>query len=236
MSASINPAPTAPPVVLSAVNLSKSFASPTGEITVLREVNLNITAGETVSIRGESGSGKTTLLYCLAGLEQPDRGELHWEGRPVDARNTGQLARIRAALIGFVFQSYYLVPEMNALENVLLAGRIAGHTGLGQEARARDLLARVGLEKRLLHVPGKLSGGEAQRVAVARALLNRPRLLLADEPTGNLDEETAEEVMGLLLRLCAEEGAALVLVTHHSGFAARTGRALRLAHGGLATA
>ncbi len=236
MSAPLAPStPGTLPMVLTAVNISKRFASPTGEITVLRDVNLSVAAGETVSIRGESGSGKTTLLYCLAGLEQPDGGQLHWEGRPVDARNTTQLARMRAALIGFVFQSYYLVPEMNALENVLLAGRIAGRSGLEMEARARDLLARVGLEKRLLHVPGKLSGGEAQRVAVARALLNRPRLLLADEPTGNLDEETAEEVMGLLLRLGAEEGAALVLVTHHAGFAARTGRALRLAHGGLET-
>jgi predicted ABC-type transport system involved in lysophospholipase L1 biosynthesis ATPase subunit len=200
---------------------------------VLREVDLDIATGESVSIRGESGSGKTTLLYCLAGLEQADQGELEWEGRPVGVLGAAGRARARARLIGFVFQSYYLAPELNALENVLLAGRVAGAHG-GDAARARDLLGRVGLAERLRHVPGQLSGGEAQRVAVARALLNRPRLLLADEPTGNLDERTAEEVMGLLLRLSAEEGAALALVTHHAGFAARTGRALRLEHGRLA--
>jgi predicted ABC-type transport system involved in lysophospholipase L1 biosynthesis ATPase subunit len=127
-----------------------------------------------------------------------------------------------------------LTPELDAFENVLLARRLAGRVRPEDEARARDLLERVGLGARLRHVPGKLSGGEAQRVALARGLLNRPRLLLADEPTGNLDERTAEEVINLLLQLCAQEGAALALVTHHAGFAARTSRALRLANGVLA--
>ncbi len=225
-----------PAPILTATGLAKSYPTPSGDLAVLREVDLQVTAGESVSIRGESGSGKTTLLYCLAGLEPVDRGELHWDGHNVTALNVGARARIRAKILGFVFQSYHLTPELDALENVLLARRLAGRVRPEDESRARELLARVGLGGRLRHVPGKLSGGEAQRVAVARALLNRPRLLLADEPTGNLDERTAKEVINLLLRLCAEENTALVLVTHHAGFAALTRRALRLEQGVLASA
>ena len=220
--------------ILNARNLRKCYRTPAGELPVLCGVDLVVSPGESVSIRGESGSGKTTLLYCLAGLEEIDAGELSWDGRPVTALRPSARARIRAELLGFVFQSYYLTPELDALENVLLARRLAGPVRAEDHARTRDLLGRVGLAGRLRHVPGQLSGGEAQRVAVARALLNRPRLLLADEPTGNLDEHTAEEVIDLLLRLCAEENTALVLVTHHAGFAARVGRPLRLIHGVLA--
>ena len=155
---------------------------------------------------------------------------------PVTALRPAERAPARARILGFVFQSYYLTPELDALENVLLARRLVGPLRAEDTARARDLLGRVGLGQRLRHAPGKLSGGEAQRVAVARALLNRPRLLLADEPTGNLDERSAEEVISLLLRLCAEENTALVLVTHHAGFAARAARALRLEHGVLVAA
>jgi predicted ABC-type transport system involved in lysophospholipase L1 biosynthesis ATPase subunit len=169
-------------------------------------------------------------------LEQFDAGTLEWEGRVVNALGAAELARARGQLLGFVFQSYCLAPELDALDNVLLARRVIGRLRPEDRARAKELLERVGLGARMGHVPGKLSGGEAQRVAVARALLNRPRLLLADEPTGNLDESTAEEVIALLLRLCGEERTALVLVTHHAGFAGRTGRALRLEHGALAPA
>jgi lipoprotein-releasing system ATP-binding protein len=222
--------------ILHAVGLIKSYATPEGDLPVLRGVDLAVSPGESVSIRGESGSGKTTLLYCLAGLEEIDRGELKWDGHAITAMRPADRAPTRARLLGFVFQSYYLTPELNALENVLLARRLAGRVRAEDRARARDLLERVGLRQRERHVPGKLSGGEAQRVALARALLNRPRLLLADEPTGNLDERTAEDIIQLLLRLCAEEDTALVLVTHHAGFAARTARALRLEHGILVSA
>jgi lipoprotein-releasing system ATP-binding protein len=221
--------------ILSARDLRKCYRTPSGDLPVLCGVDLAVAPGESVSIRGESGSGKTTLLYCLAGLEEVDRGELAWDGRPVTALRPSARAKARAGLLGFVFQSYYLTPELDALENVLLARRLAGPIRTEDKTRARDLLGRVGLAGRLHHVPGQLSGGEAQRVAVARALLNRPRLLLADEPTGNLDEHTAEEVISLLLRLCAEEGTTLVLVTHHAGFAARAARPLRLEHGVLTT-
>ncbi len=224
------------PPILSAAGLTKSYATPAGPLPVLCGVDLAVTPGESVSIRGESGSGKTTLLYCLAGLEEIDGGALAWDGLAVTPLRPAARAPARARLLGFVFQSYYLTPELDALENVLLARRLLGPLRPADTARARDLLGRVGLGGRLRHVPGKLSGGEAQRVALARALLNHPRLLLADEPTGNLDERTAEEVIALLLRLCAEENTALVLVTHHAGFAARTARALRLAHGLLAPA
>jgi predicted ABC-type transport system involved in lysophospholipase L1 biosynthesis ATPase subunit len=222
--------------VLTAAGLGKSFRTPFGPLEVLRSADFEVAAGESVSIRGESGSGKTTLLYCLAGLERFDRGKLQWDGREVGALGAADLARARGELLGFVFQSYCLAPELDAFENVLLARRVVGRVRTEDRVRTRALLERVGLGERMRHVPGKLSGGEAQRVAVARALLNRPRLLLADEPTGNLDERTAEDVMSLLLRLCAEENTALVLVTHHAGFAGRTARALRLERGVLGPA
>jgi predicted ABC-type transport system involved in lysophospholipase L1 biosynthesis ATPase subunit len=223
-----------PPPILHATGLTKSYATPAGPLPVLCGVDLAVAPGESVSIRGESGSGKTTLLYCLAGLEEVDRGEIAWDGLAVTALRPAARAPARARILGFVFQSYYLTAELDALENVLLARRLAGPVRAADTARARDLLGRVGLGARLRHVPGQLSGGEAQRVALARALLNHPRLLLADEPTGNLDERTAEQIITLLLRLCAEENTALVLVTHHAGFATRTARSLRIEHGLLA--
>jgi predicted ABC-type transport system involved in lysophospholipase L1 biosynthesis ATPase subunit len=225
---------TAP--VLAARGLAKIYRTPFGALEVLHSADFEVGAGESVSIRGESGSGKTTLLYCLAGLERCDGGQLFWEGQDVGGLRAAELAQTRGKLLGFVFQSYCLAPELDALDNVLLARRVAGRVRPEDRARAGELLERVGLGQRKRQVPGKLSGGEAQRVAVARALMNRPRLLLADEPTGNLDEKTAEEVMGLLLRLCGEEQTALVLVTHHAGFAGRTQRALRLEHGVLRSA
>jgi len=222
-----------PAPILQARDLRKCFRTPAGDLPVLCGVDLEVAPGESVSIRGESGSGKTTLLYCLAGLEEIDQGQIDWDGKSATALRPPARAKARADLLGFVFQSYYLTPELDALENVLLARRLAGPVRAEDEARARDLLGRVGLAGRLHHVPGQISGGEAQRVAVARALLNRPRLLLADEPTGNLDERTAEEVIALILRLCAEENTALVLVTHHAGFASRVARPLHLVRGVL---
>jgi predicted ABC-type transport system involved in lysophospholipase L1 biosynthesis ATPase subunit len=213
--------------VLSARGLRKAFASGDARLEVLRGVDLDIAAGESVSIRGESGSGKSTLLNLLAGLDSPDSGTVDWGG----SADTG--ARRRAAYLGMVFQSFYLIPELDALANVILARRILGGMDAAARARALELLARVGLSGRAHHLPSQLSGGERQRVALARALMNSPRLILADEPTGNLDEGTGDGVVELLLGLCASADAALVLVTHNVAYAAKTRRSLVLHAGRL---
>ncbi len=213
-------------VVLSAVGVRKSYPSGDRRIEVLCGVDLRVAAGESVSIRGESGSGKSTLLNLLSGLDAPDAGEIRWDG-------SAPAAGTRARYLGMVFQSFYLIPELDAWQNVLMAGRMLGSPGADSRARARDLLERVGLGDRASHLPAQLSGGERQRVAVARALMNSPRLLLADEPTGNLDERTGEAVIDLLLGLSRETGTALVLVTHNPAHAARTARALTLHDGRL---
>jgi predicted ABC-type transport system involved in lysophospholipase L1 biosynthesis ATPase subunit len=216
--------------VLRAEGLFKSYRSGEAMLEVLRGVDLEIQAGESVSIRGESGSGKSTLLHLLAGLDVPDSGRVLWAGSP----DTG--ASRRAAYLGMVFQAFYLVPELDALANVLLARRILGRVDASSRDRARELLGAVGLAGRAHHLPSQLSGGERQRVALARSLMNRPNLVLADEPTGNLDERTGNEVVELLLGLCASAGTALVLVTHNGAHAARTGRSLRMTAGTLGAA
>ena len=213
--------------VLSARGLRKAFASGDARLEVLRGVDLDIAAGESVSIRGESGSGKSTLLNLVAGLDSPDEGSVTWEG----SADTG--ARRRASYLGMVFQSFYLIPELDALANVILARRIHGGLDGAARARARDLLSHVGLSARMHHLPTQLSGGERQRVALARALMNSPRLILADEPTGNLDEGTGDAVIDLLLGLCKSADAALVLVTHNLAHASKTKRSLRLHSGRL---
>lgn len=219
--------------VLAANAIRKSFASPAGTIDVLRGVDLAVAAGERVSVRGESGAGKTTLLQILGGLDAPDSGELFWNGERITGRGNAFLAKARTKLIGYVFQFFHLVPELTALENVLLAARIAGTPVRAAREQARELLSRVGLGERVGHLPAKLSGGECQRVAIARALVNRPPLILADEPTGNLDERTGESVMSLLLDVCRERDAALFLVTHNLEFADRADRRLVLRRGVL---
>ncbi len=215
--------------VLQAVGLQKSFLSGERTLEVLRGVDLSVAAGESVSIRGESGSGKSTLLHLLAGLDSCDGGTLRWAG------STKTDASRRSAFLGMVFQSFYLIPELTALDNVLMAARMAGKSGGAQRSRAAELLQRVGLAERARHVPANLSGGERQRVAVARALMNRPKLLLADEPTGNLDEKTGDTVIELLLDLCRETGTALVLVTHNAVHAEKTDRQLSM-HDGVLSA
>ena len=219
--------------VLSAQNLKKSFTTPAGTIEVLRNVNLAVARGESVSVRGESGAGKTTLLQILGGLDTPDSGELFWNGERITKRGNAFLAKARTKLIGYVFQFFHLVPELTALENVLLAARIAGTPMRQAREQAKELLTRVGLAERMSHLPTKLSGGECQRVAIARALINRPPLILADEPTGNLDECTGEAIMQLIIEVCREQNTALLLVTHNLDFAARTDRRLVLRHGVL---
>ena len=224
-----NHSPGAP--VLGARGLRKTY--PSGDLTleVLSGLDLAVAAGESVSIRGESGSGKSTLLNLLAGLDRPDGGELSWAGEAVQGLDLGRLTERRGRFLGMVFQAYYLLPEIDALANILMGARVAGAVGAAERARAAALLQRVGLGARGHHLPAHLSGGERQRVAVARALMNRPRVILADEPTGNLDERTGDGVIQLLLEVCAEEQAALVLVTHNPAHARRTKRSLLL-HGG----
>jgi lipoprotein-releasing system ATP-binding protein len=212
--------------VLSARNLRKTYLSGAERLEVLRDVSFEVAAGETVSIRGESGSGKSTLLNLIAGLDSPDAGTLSWSGEPVRAERRG-------VFLGIVFQSFYLIPEIDALANVLMASRILKVPGPADHARAKDLLARVGLAERARHLPAQLSGGERQRVAVARALMNSPQLLLADEPTGNLDEHTGDAVIELLLSLSRETQTSLVLVTHNAAHAAKTQRQLFLREGVL---
>ena len=211
--------------ILHARGLVKTFLSGDRRIEVLRGVELEVAPGDSISIRGESGSGKSTLLHLLAGLDAPDAGTLAWEG----SADTG--ARRRAAFLGIVFQSFYLIPELDALQNVLMARRIISPIGPAERTRAKELLARVGLAERMTHLPTQLSGGERQRVAVARALMNQPRLILADEPTGNLDEATGAAVIELLLGLCRETGTTLVLVTHNAAHAAKCTRRLVLHNG-----
>ncbi len=220
--------------VLQATGLQKAFVAPAGRLQIIAGVDLEIRAGESVSIRGSSGSGKTTLLQLLGGLDIADAGEVL-----VRAPGSGKRVSPHAAIgrgIGFVFQNYQLMPELTALENVALAARIAGIATKEANATAKELLISVGLGERLEHQPSRLSGGECQRVAIARALVNRPAVILADEPTGNLDEKTADEIMKLLLGVVADRGTALLLVTHSAEFAGRTQRCLVLSGGRLGPA
>ena len=217
--------------VLRAVGLSKTYPSGDKTLGVLSGVDLSVVAGETISIRGESGSGKSTLLNLLAGLDRPDAGELFWGGEAAHQLSLGELTARRGRFLGMVFQAYYLIPELDAVANVLMGARMVGGVGSVERERALALLKRVGLAERGHHLPAQLSGGERQRVAVARALVNRPQLILADEPTGNLDERTGDEIIALLLEVCAEQQTALVLVTHNPVHAKKTNRQLVLKNG-----
>ena len=221
-------------IILRAKEIKKSFKSPNGEtIDVLRGANLEIARGQSISLRGESGAGKTTFLNVIAGLESPTSGEIYWDGQRVDNLSNSKQARLRAGFMGFVFQNYCLVPELNALENVELAARIAGKFDASARRRAKELLDSVVLSGRLRHLPSQMSGGEKQRVAIARAVMNNPRVILADEPTGNLDEATGLEVMDIFLTLCSSYSTSLLLITHNPEFAARTSAQVKLAAGVL---
>lgn len=223
----------APTVALQARGLTKIVQDATGSLTILDDINLDIAAGETVAIVGASGSGKSTLLGLLAGLDVPTRGEVRLFGASLFDYDEDGRARVRAQHIGFVFQSFQLLPHLTALENVLLPMELSGHTPDGIDAMraAREMLARVGLAERLSHYPKTLSGGEQQRVALARAFVLRPPLLLADEPTGSLDARTGEAVIELMFELNRERGSTLVLVTHDAQIAARCGRRIELQAG-----
>lgn len=222
-----------PNIIVQAKNIHKSFLSPKGPINVLSGVDLSIHKGQSVSIRGESGAGKSTLLNILTLLERPDVGQIAWCDQEVQTFGNSWLAWKRGTFIGLVFQSYYLIPELNALQNVLIGRRLLSRLRDNDYKRAEHLLVEVGLKDRMYHLPNQLSGGEAQRVALARALINHPEIIIADEPTGNLDEKTGESVMQLLMELCRVEGTALLLVTHNPAFAQRTEFQAFLHHGKL---
>ena len=215
--------------VLKAENLTKKVTSPEGLLTIVDNVSLDIAAAETVAIVGTSGAGKSTLLALLAGLDSPTSGRIMLAGADLTALDEDGRARLRAERVGFVFQSFHLVPSLTALENVMLPLELAGR----RDARdaANETLDRVGLAQRTGHYPRQLSGGEQQRVAIARAFVTRPAVLFADEPTGNLDTHTGEKIVSLLFDLNTQSHTTLVLVTHDRTVAARCGRLLQMESG-----
>ena len=225
------------PTALRAVAVAKSYRLGKQEIPVLRGIDLEVAAGETVALLGASGAGKSTLLHLLGLLDAPSAGEVHYDGVRVDDQPIRARAALRHRHVGFVFQFYHLIPELTALQNVLLARMMAvsplAYWRERKQARraAEQMLERVGLRERLRHRPAELSGGERQRVAIARALLAEPRVVLADEPTGNLDSATAKSVIDLMFELQQQRGLAFLLVTHDESLAARCHRTVRMKDG-----
>ena len=217
--------------ILQATGLTKSIDTGTHRVDILRGVDLDVPAGQFVAIMGASGSGKSTLLGLLAGLDTPTGGSIVIDGVDITGLNEDELAVVRGRKIGFVFQSYQLIPTLSAEENVLLPHELAGGDVRSGIARARELLAKVGLQDRMDHYPVQLSGGEQQRVALARAFMTKPPILMADEPTGNLDTKNGAHVLDLLLSLNQHEGTTLVLVTHDPALAGRADRVVTLSDG-----
>jgi putative ABC transport system ATP-binding protein len=217
--------------VLAVHNISKKVSSPEGSLTILSEVSFSIAPGESVAVVGPSGAGKSTLLALLAGLDLPTQGYVVLNGVNLGELDEDGRARVRAESVGFVFQSFHLVPSLNALENVMLPLELAGH-GDAREA-SRAIIERVGLKERWSHYPAQLSGGEKQRVAIARAFATEPAVLFADEPTGNLDTRTGETIMELMFELNRKSSTTLVLVTHDNSLAERCDRVLSLDAGKL---
>ncbi len=226
-----------PSAVIVASGVYKNYVGGDGSVLeVLKGINLSVEAGETVAIIGESGSGKSTLLHLLGGLDRPTAGEVSVGGRDLRAIGDDELSAVRNANIGFVFQFHHLLQEFTVLENVMMPQLIAGRSHASASRRAAELIEQVGLSKRSEHRPGQLSGGEQQRVAVARALANQPLALLADEPSGNLDPSTSERLHDLLFGVGAEHGTAMVLVTHNMQIARRSDRVLEVQDGRLVQA
>jgi ABC-type lipoprotein export system ATPase subunit len=215
---------------LSAIDLEQSFQIGRARIDVLKGISLEVRSGEVVFLCGASGAGKTTLLYTLAGLERPRGGRVSFEGADIYALSSDRLAGLRNNRMGFVFQGYFLLPELTALENVTLPSMMGGQP---RQAEAANLLERVGLKDRLHHLPSELSGGEQQRVAIARSLINDPSIIYADEPTGNLDSHTGESIIELLLEVARHDRRTLIVVTHDQHLASRGDRLLRIEDGRL---
>jgi lipoprotein-releasing system ATP-binding protein len=220
--------------LVSARAVAKSYVMGKRSLEVLRGVSITIQRGDFLSLRGASGAGKSTLLHLIGGLDSPNAGEIWFDGKNLASMSNGELARLRNAKVGFVFQAYHLFPELNALENVCLPARIARTSPKEAASRGRELLARVGLKDRMEHRPYELSGGEQQRVAIARALINQPELVLADEPTGNLDSHTGQEIIDLLRSLRAERKTTLVIATHDAQLAASAPKVIELVDGRIA--
>lgn len=220
------------PPHLIARNLRQTYHLGSTSLEVLKGIDLTVEKGEILFLRGASGAGKSTLLYTLAGLERPLQGDVEFEQQSLFSMKSDHLALLRNRLMGFVFQSYFLLPELTALENVKFPAMLAGKKS---EAKARSLLMRVGLKERMDHLPSQLSGGEQQRVAIARALINDPTILFADEPTGNLDAATGASIIDLLLTVSSEDRRTLVAVTHDPQLAARGNRELIIQDGRISS-
>jgi lipoprotein-releasing system ATP-binding protein len=229
---SIATRPDAADTALSLIDVRRRFRQGEAALDVLRGANLDLRAGEVCALVGPSGAGKSTLLQIAGLLERPDGGDVVLAGEACSGLSDAARTRIRREKLGFVYQFHHLLPEFNALENVILPQMLAGHPRRDASERAMNLLSALGVDKRATHRPARLSGGEQQRVAIARALANRPAVLLADEPTGNLDEETADGVFSMLMKTIREEGSALLIATHNPELARRTDGIARL-HNGL---
>jgi len=218
-------------IFLRAEGVYKSYTLGKRSVEVLRGLSLTVSEGDFVAVRGASGAGKSTLLHLLGGLDSPNAGEINFEGRALTRLSQSGLSRFRNARVGFIFQAYHLLPELDALENVCLPARMARMDPAKTIAMGRDLLSRLGLADRIEHRPYELSGGEQQRVAIARALINEPSLILADEPTGNLDSHTGEEIIEVLCALRQERQATLIIATHDVSLAGRAPRVVELVDG-----
>ncbi|MFC5050317.1 ABC transporter ATP-binding protein [Rubritalea spongiae] len=218
--------------LIQATNLHRGYSVGKKRIEVLHGIDLSIEKGEKIFLCGPSGAGKTTLMYTLAGLEKPEQGTVHIDGQDLYQLSKKQQAKLRNARMSYIFQNYYLMPELTALENVLVPAMIGGKAN---KAAAQNALDRVGLSHRYDHLPTELSGGEQQRVAIARALVNKPEIIFADEPTGNLDSQNGEQVMQLLLELTSEDHTTLVVVTHDLTLAKHSDRTLIVKDGNIFT-
>jgi lipoprotein-releasing system ATP-binding protein len=217
--------------ILSARSATKTYTMGKRSLEVLRGVSLEVARGEFIALRGASGAGKSTLLHLFGGLDTPNAGEICFAGQNLAQLPESELTRLRNTRIGFVFQAYHLLPELDALENVCLPARMARVPTERAEKRGRELLARVGLAARVDHKPYELSGGEQQRVAIARALMNEPELILADEPTGNLDSHTGAEIINLLANLRQDKNTTLIIATHDASVASRAPKVVELVDG-----
>ncbi len=221
-------------IILSCRGVSRRFSDGQLSVDVLQDIDLDVAQQEQLAIVGRSGSGKSTLMHLLGGLDRPTGGEVRLMGQSLSALSSRQLSAMRNRHLGFIYQFHHLLPEFTALENVAMPLLIRRQSAAEARAKAADILKRVGLGERLQHKPGELSGGERQRTAIARALVTRPGCVLADEPTGNLDSQTAEDVFDLLRELNREEGTSLIMVTHDRNIAARMDRTLTMTDGHLA--
>lgn len=221
---------------LSVRGVTKNYKMARRSLEVLRGVDLQVARGDFLALRGASGAGKSTLLHLIGGLDSPNSGEILFDGRDISKFSEADLTHFRNRRVGFIFQSYHLLPELTALENVCLPARISRDSAVSSESRAAALLEKVGLKERVEHKPYELSGGEQQRVAIARSLITGPELILADEPTGNLDSRTGMEIIELLKGLCVQTNAALIIATHDAKVAAAARRVVELADGRVAAA